>query len=87
MFQADFFLTYIGNDGHTHHCFWKWWQSLSQQSHIFDTFIRILIKEDAVDGFLRTVQHQNNNVDFVIAKLSGHVLSMKIMVDMLRHEF
>lgn len=38
----------IENNGRSHHCFEKDRQSLSQQSDIFDTFIRNLIAEDAV---------------------------------------
>lgn len=38
----------IESNGRSHHCFEKDIQSLSQQSDIFDTFIRNLIAEDAV---------------------------------------
>jgi hypothetical protein len=38
----------IENNGRSHRCFANDGQSLSQQSNIFDTFIRNLIREDAV---------------------------------------
>jgi hypothetical protein len=38
----------LESNGSSHHCFEKDRKSLSQQSDIFDTFIRNLIQEDAV---------------------------------------
>jgi hypothetical protein len=59
---SDSFLRYVENNGHTHHCFERDRQSLLQQSDIFDTFIRNLIGEDAIDKLMRTIHCQNNNL-------------------------